>query len=107
MSAASVVSAPPSPAKDIKDLSADTSTDTMARGPDRAGAEGLANVGHEASVRASVRSHVVDIADEKADADTMDAADTTVPPILGTEKSMPSVVMPFPRGGRGRKPRGS
>ena len=107
VSAASIVSVPPSPAKDIKDLDADTLTDTMARGPARAAAEVSVDAGPGASVRQSVRSHIVDIADEKAAADTMDAADTTVPPILGTEKSMPSVVMPFPRGGRGRKPRGS
>ena len=80
--------------------------DTRVPGSDRAAAEGLANVGHEASVRASVRSHVIDIADEKADADTMDAADAIVPSTLGAGKSAPSIVMPFPRGGRGRKPRG-
>ncbi|HZZ21492.1 MAG TPA: hypothetical protein VFE60_02455 [Roseiarcus sp.] len=107
VSAASIVSVPPSPTKDIKDLDADTLTDTMARGPARAAAEVSVDAGPGASVRQSVRSPIVDIADEKAAADTMDAADTTVPPITGTEKSMPSVVMPFPRGGRGRKPRGS
>ena len=107
VSAASIVSVPPFPGKDIKDLSADTSTDTMGRGLDRAGAEVPADVGPGASVRQSVRSHVVDMADEKVAADTLDTADPMVPAILGTGKSTPSVFMPFPRGGRGRKPRGS
>jgi hypothetical protein len=79
----------------------------MTRGPDQAGTEVPTDVGPGASVRQSVRSHIVDIADEKAAEDTMDAADTTVPPILGTGKSTPSIVTLFPRGGRGRKPRGS
>jgi hypothetical protein len=107
VSAASIVSVPPSTFKDIKDLVADTSADTMTRGPDQAGTEVPTDVGPGASVRQSVRSHIVDIADEKAAEDTMDAADTTVPPILGTGKSTPSIVTLFPRGGRGRKPRGS
>ena len=95
-------------ANDIKDLSTDTLTDTMARGPDRAAAEGLANAGPGASVRQSVRSHVVDIADEKAATDTMDTLDASPPPSLGAaEKGVPSIVTLFPRGGHGRKPRGS
>ena len=44
-STASIVSAPPSTLKDIKDLDADTSADTMARGPDQIAAEGLADAG--------------------------------------------------------------
>jgi hypothetical protein len=107
VSAASIVSVPPSTFKDIKDLVADTSADTMTRGPDQAGTEVPTDVGPGASVRQSVRSHIVDIADEKAAEDTMGAAATTVPPIWGTGKSTPSIVTLFPRGGRGRKPRGS
>ena len=92
---------------DIKDLDTDTLTDAMKAEVSADAAEDLADVGLGASVRRSVRSHVVDIADEKAATDTMDTLDASPPPTTGTEKSMPSVVMPFPRGGRGRKPRGS
>jgi hypothetical protein len=55
---------------DIKDLDTDTLTDTMKAEVSADAAEDLADVGPEASVRQSVRSHVVDIADEKAATDT-------------------------------------
>ena len=60
------------------------------------------------SVPQSVPSRIVDIADEKAASDTRDTKDASQPPSLGgAEKSMPSIVALFPRGGRGRKSRGS
>lgn len=104
----SIVSATPSTPKDIKDLEADTLTDTMEFEVSAGAAEVSADAGPGASVRQSVRHHVVDIADEKASADTTDTLDASTPPISGeAEKSMPSIVALFPRGGRGRKPRGS
>ena len=87
VSAASKVSVAPLSCQGYQRLShADTLTDTMARGPARAAAEGLADVGPGASVRQSVRSHIVDIADEKAAADTMDTLDASPPPSYGGGK---------------------
>ena len=71
---------------DIKDLDADTLTDTMKAEVSADAAEGLADVGPGASVRQSVRSHVVDIADEKAATDTMDTLDASPPLLRGRKK---------------------
>ena len=85
----SVVSAPPSTPKDIKDLDADTSADTMARGPDQTAAEGSADAGPGASVRQSVRGHSFDIADEKAATDTMGTSDASPSLLWGPGRARP------------------
>jgi hypothetical protein len=108
----SEVSQPPSTPKDIKDLSRDTLRDTMKAEVSADAAEVSPDVGPGASVPQSVPqsvpSRIVDIADEKAASDTRDTKDASQPPSLGgAEKSMPSIVALFPRGGRGRKSRGS